>query len=174
MRIILFLTFFIILSSCGSRLRTDDGKTIRLTGYKTWPDSLALETYEGGGMVNASNSVYISKDSCYTVDHSEDVTNRYTFKLNERELDKLFKIILDNNIEQLSTKQTNDIIYDKGTTSITITLGKKKVNIADDASEQITEMRKGDFMKIYNLLQSLANQKISGLNEIAVLILTPP
>ena len=93
-----FFPICVLVFSCGSKLRTEDGKTIRLTGYKTWPDSLILETYQGGGMVNESSSVYISKDSCYLIDSEEGNDNRYNFKLTKEELDKLFKDLLDNTI----------------------------------------------------------------------------
>jgi hypothetical protein len=151
----------LLLFSCGSKLRTDDGKTIRLTGYKTWPDSLVLEIYEGGGMVNASTSLRISKDSCYILISGEGADNRYTFGLDASELDQLFKTLLENNIEQLDVKKTNDIIYDKGTTSLDIILGRKHVNISDGASGRITELHQGDFMRIYSSLQAIAHKKIA-------------
>ena len=73
------IPIFLLAFSCGSKLKTiDNNIIISLADFSHWPDSLILETYEGGGMVNESNSVYISKDSCFMIDQKEDVINRYT------------------------------------------------------------------------------------------------
>lgn len=160
MKSIFLIPVFLLAFSCGSKLKTKDNNSIiSLADFSHWPDSLILETYEGGGMVNESNSVYISKDSCFRVDQREDVTYRYTCKLSEGELDSLFRKIIENNIERLGTKKNDGVVYDKGTTSLTIQLGKKQVNIADGATEEITELRQGDFFTIYRSINDIVKLK---------------
>lgn len=155
--LMLLMVYFI---SCQSKLKTDDG-TIELSGLTNWPDSLELETYSGGGMVYEWNRLFISKDSCVFINSERGVDNRYYFILSQQELDQLLKDVIVNNIEKLGVKKTDGIIYDKGTTALTITLGRKSITIGDGASETITEFRKGDFWKIYNLLHSTADGKIA-------------
>ena len=160
MKNIFLIPIFLLAFSCGSKLKTNDSKLISLANFSHWPDSLILETYEGGGMVNESNSVYISKDSCFMIEQRENVTSRYTGKLNTGELDSLFRKIIENNIEQLGTKKNDGVIYDKGTTSLTIQLGTKQVNIADGAREEISELRQGDFFTIYRSINDIVKSKL--------------
>jgi len=150
------MTLFI--ASCGSKLTTKEG-TIELASYNNWPDSLVLETYAGGGMAWEWNKVYLSKDSSFYINSKQGTDNRYDFTLTQQELDQVLKEAIQNNIERLGVKKTDDVIYDKGTTSLTISLGKKRATIADGATEAISELHEGDFLKVYNLLRSIANAK---------------
>ncbi len=147
--------------SCGSTLKTTDGQTIDLSAYNEWPRNLSIETYEGGGMNPEWNTTFISMDSCYVISSREQLTNKYYFKLTQAELNKLLADLMRNRIDKLGTEEAKDIIYDKGTTSITITLDRKIVTLGDGATERITEARKGDFFSSYELINALAKNKIS-------------
>lgn len=157
----LHLSLLLLIISCGSKLKTSDGKTIDLSQYKSWPDSLSIETYNGGGMIYAWSKIFISKDSCYFIDSREGNDNRYNFKLAQSELDALLHDLIQNNIEKMTLKKTDEIIYDKGTTSIAIKLGASFINIGDGASEIVSELVDGDFIRCYNTITRISQTKTS-------------
>src|SRR5688572_1791064 len=114
MKQLVYALAIITLFSCGGKLKTSEGEVIDLSVYKGWPDSLAIETYSGGGMDPAWTEVYISKDSCYFTDSRDQIANRYDFKLTVDELNTLFVQLMSYNIDRLGVKELDGVIYDKG------------------------------------------------------------
>jgi hypothetical protein len=162
MKKILLLSCVLLFQSCGSRLKTPDGDTIDLSQYKTWPDSLVLETYHGGGMVPEWKRVYISKDSCYSINARMQTQNKYNFKLSQSELNDLLTTLKDYRVEKLGVKKLNYVVYDAPSTSLTVRLGGKSVNISNGATEEISEAQEGDFRNCYGIIQRVAAGKIMG------------
>src|SRR4030095_7908303 len=76
------------------------------------PEKLVIEYHVSGGMMYYSEAIYISEDSSYyTVNHSGAIS-RVNFKLTPEELDKLYKVFVENDFDRIKTY--NEKVYDRG------------------------------------------------------------
>ncbi|MBA2612553.1 MAG: hypothetical protein H0U95_11315 [Bacteroidetes bacterium] len=160
----LIIPFVALLFSCSNPVK--DTKTTENaygTGEfilpKTWDKGFSISLYTGGGMINESENILFSADSCF-YHHSVnnvDSTKRFTLTPKEKEeiLTKLgtFKVGAIENI-------TTPITYDKETNSMCFTnLPQESYCLETSATKEIKESDVPNFNGAYSYLWQLALTK---------------
>ena len=82
------------------------------------PQDIAFQYVLSGGMLYYSESIYISKDSCYLEINDEGKISKTYFNLSNDEINSLYKTFKDNEFDRISTRET--MIYDRGGVDISL------------------------------------------------------
>ncbi len=82
------------------------------------PDDLRLNYSVDGGMLYYSESIFISKDSCYYNINDGGAISRVNFNLTNAELDKLYMVFKENNFDEIDSYEQK--VYDRGGKNISL------------------------------------------------------
>ncbi len=98
------------------------------------PQNIRFSYSLSGGMMYYSENIFISKDSCFYSINFGGTVSRVNFKLSESELDKLYRVFVENRFDKIKTYE--EMVYDRGGESISLNWGKG--NIARVSNSGIT------------------------------------
>lgn len=129
-KFILVLSFFSFFS-CGSM--TEDFKW-----PEEWPSDMSLSMYYYGGMTPESWKMLITKDSCVYEKNYGQRKQKYTFRIEQKELNGLMNVLKENNITKMKMKE-HGVIHDKATSGFTFKYGEKEYRISPGATESLEE-----------------------------------
>ncbi len=165
MKNFIFLFSILLFAACGSSRNVPDKDRPLLSKLKNWPDSLVIETYYGGGMVNESSHSFISRDSCVQSGHHNTIHNHYTFMATQQELDSLLESLIQFNIDDLHIKKLDGIIYDAPSFGLTIRLGKKSISLSNGATETVDGKNKGDYDMCLDIISEFVSRHLASQNK---------
>jgi hypothetical protein len=139
------------------------------TGNKTksgsrWEKGTVLSTYTGGGMVPESETVIIKDSAGIYIHWHMPATDSVKFALTTTDLDSLMGLIEKSGFLAMQSGQTEDIAYDKPSTSISLKNGGKSLNISDGAAEKIIKGSESEFFSLFTYINLLAKKK-AGLSS---------
>ncbi|HYG52375.1 MAG TPA: hypothetical protein VD905_15800 [Flavobacteriales bacterium] len=143
---------------------TDNGK-LKLTGQ--WTNGMSVSYYSGGGMLNEYTRYEIYTDSASYTMHRNQATNKYRLKFTKAELDAIAKIFYDNAFPLLRPTK-HEVIYDKGTRSITLCSGGECLAKGDDATSSYTGRDGEKLNTIQNEVSAIVAKKMGELPKSTV------
>ena len=152
---ILFIFLFAFLSGCNIL-----GQVNNLPAQR--PDDLVLTYHFDGGMVNHSEDILFSADSCVISINEGGKRSRKRFKLNEKTLDDLYIRLKLEQFDKIEYK-TEGQVSDRGGITIQLSWNKGRQNIkVDDAQNAfVKENWSKEWRSICNYIQSISrNEKI--------------
>jgi hypothetical protein len=130
------------------------------TGAKSgWEKGTEISIYNGGGMVPESETVIIKDSSGIYIHWHMPATDSVKFRLSATELDNLMKEINRTRFREMKSGETEDVAYDKPTTSITWRNGDKSLTVSDGAGEKIQKGNEKDFFELYNYIKGIAKKQ---------------
>jgi hypothetical protein len=114
-----FLLSLLFLYSCN--LKSEDNKIVNDVFPETRPPNFKIIYNQNGGMLNISESVYISADSCSFEKNKYGNTVRVNFMLDSRQIDSLYTKLRENKFNEIETY--NKTVYDRGGSTVSVTVG---------------------------------------------------
>lgn len=69
------------------------------------PPNLKITYTTTKGLLNSSETIFLSRDSCYYETIYQDVTNRFTFFLTSKSMDEMYDILLKYEVPKIASKQ---------------------------------------------------------------------
>ncbi len=123
----------------------------------TWKPGTVLTITNAGGMMPQSDTTRISVEESYhsTYFMQKDSVEKTSYHLSQSDLDALMKVLKENRFEQIRTKQRNGIVYDMGTTTITLNWEGKSHSVSIGATEEVLQSQSGRFSKITGFVYEL-------------------
>lgn len=118
-----------------------------------WTDDMVLKVTYGGGMPDYSSTMEIKAGACYFESRSEGKLRRTEFTCTRQELNGLLATLKKNRFDQVGMEVT--MVYDKGTTSSTLSWGQHSYNISDGATMQVAEKWEKEYQAIQGAIYSL-------------------
>ncbi len=117
MNFILLTLFFF--HSCN--LKSDWDKHFRNVFPENRPSDVVIIYSENGGMLNISEKIFISQDSCYYEKNKYGNIVKVDFILNAKELDSLYNIVRKNKFNEIETYSKT--VYDRGGSFVSVMFG---------------------------------------------------
>lgn len=123
----------------------------------TWKPGTILTITYSGGMMPQSDTTLISADGSYhsTYFMQKDSIEKRNYHLTQADLDGLMKVLKENRFEQIRTKQRNGIVYDMGTTTITLSWEGKSHSVSIGATEEVMKSQSGRLSNITGFVYEL-------------------
>lgn len=156
-----FSFLILLLISCGSSLESTN--IISLPGNslpEKWGEDFKISYYDGGGMVYYSMNIDFSYDSCRVKEDIEGNELYFAFAMTESLRQEMLDFFKKQNVLSIRSNQNQGIVYDKGTSSITIQMGTTVISISESASSNIIAKDQVRFGECYRYLHT---QAIKGL-----------
>ena len=136
---------------------TDERKNDPLPDSR--PEKFSISYSLSGGMRYYSQGMYISQDSCTYEINDGGAISKIRFTMTGDELDKLYKIFIDNKFHKIKTRE--EMIYDRGGESISLSWGNGKyANISNSGMSLIEDSWQTEWAACLNALTDLAKQEI--------------
>lgn len=148
------ITLVFITSIIGCNNKAGSGKQ-----NSGWEKGTEISVYNGGGMVPESETVIIKDSSGIYIHWHMPATDSARFTLSAADLDSLASRINKSGFRRMSSKETDEVIYDKPTTSVTWKNGTESLTVSDGATERIQAGNEKDFFALYNYILSIAKKK---------------
>lgn len=150
-KILLSMTFTLLFISCGSSKKT---------GSKKWEPGTIISTYNGGGMVPESETVIIKDSGCVYIHWHLPNKDTAAFTLSAPELDSLSARLNSARFLSMKSAATEEVIYDKPSTSITWKKGDQSHIVTDGATEKVSDNDEKQFFNLYQYILDLAKKKL--------------
>ncbi len=151
---------FIMLAGCffiGCKSPAQDDKL-----PASRPIDFSLTYHVDAGMVDLSENLFLSKDSCIYIksDTGKEVKNK--FILSDMEMDALYGILKQNKYSRIESR-TEGEVYDRGGISIHSSWNKDKneLNVSDAGNSFVKDKWRKDWGTICDYLATLLEKKIS-------------
>lgn len=69
------------------------------------PPNLKITYTTTKGLLNSTEAIYLSRDSCYYETIYQDVSNRFTFFLTSKNMDEMYEVLLKYEVNKIASKQ---------------------------------------------------------------------
>ncbi len=119
---VILINFSLSHFSCTGKI--SDGKNDPLPDKR--PEKFIIEYRLDGGMRYYSEALYISEDSSYFTINDGGAISRINFILDDKELDRIYKVFTDNEFDRIQTYEEK--VYDRGGNSVYLRWGNGKFN----------------------------------------------
>ncbi len=69
------------------------------------PPDLKITYTTTKGLLNSTETIFLSRDSCYYETIYQDITNRFTFFITSKNMDEMYDVLLKNEVSNIASKQ---------------------------------------------------------------------
>jgi hypothetical protein len=124
MKIFIVLLLYFMFATTGfiCAKSTDNGDNSPLPSSR--PADITFRYHVDGGMMYYSEELFLSGDSCWYKINDAGAESKTYFKLNDEQLDRLYKTFRDNDFDRIETY--TEKVYDRGGEGIGLYWGKNK------------------------------------------------
>jgi hypothetical protein len=132
---------------------------VMLTNLPEKPKQLEIKWSVDGGMLNRSEHIYISNDSCAYNLKIEGRQQFVNFALNQDLLDSLYNSFYNNNFDKIESIEKE--IYDRGGTSISIEVDGYDYEVSNSGVSYVKENYKSNYLKVESAIKTIAFDELS-------------
>jgi hypothetical protein len=122
------------------------------------PVDLKIELYDGGGMMDISESIYISAESSYIEYNHYRAINKVYIPVSKKELEQLYRTFVENKFDHISTYESET--YDRGGTTIYLRWKDNDIDISNSGSTYIENSDEDNYNNIVDSIYKLVNSKV--------------
>lgn len=133
------------------------------------PKDLTIELYEGGGMQNKSETIFLSIDSSYVEYNNYGARNKIYLAISKTELEQLYSVFFDNNFGGILTKEEET--HDRGGTSVSLRWNDNYVHKNNSGSTYISNADEDNYKTVVDAIYNLVNLKINVQKQDLTIIL---
>lgn len=127
------VAIFILLVACsGSSILSNE------SSLPENPEKIVIRWNDSGGMLPESESIYISADSCNYIMWRNGNELKVDFTVNHEEIMELYAVFKSNKFDKIKVIEEQEV-YDRGGTSIDISLDNKYTNKSNSGMSFIDE-----------------------------------
>ena len=126
----------------------------------TWDKNFNISYYSGGGMVQRSTKLFLSKDSCAYVEMKEGIDDKKTFKFSVAELAQILAKLKELKADKIKTKKLKGIIYDKESEDVCFTSKDKELCLQDGATATIEAKDQQRYFETIKYLFEMTRKKV--------------
>ena len=146
--------FAVLLTALVSGCSTNDMPEQR-------PEDLTIVYKEDGGMADMGKTIFLSKDSNYVIFRNNGTENKVYLKYNKADIDNIYKILRDKRFSNIGT-HTEDEVYDRGGSSITVSFGGESITKSNTGTTYVDESSK----KTYGEISTAINKMVDDFLEL--------
>lgn len=121
----------------------------------SWPADMTLTIEYGGGMRQFNSTLFISAGTSYEYSNDEGQERKISYTLSQQELDSLLHYLNKKHFAMLYKGAKPTMIYDMGTTSMTLKWGNQISMISTSATLMLEGKYKENFDDIMSYVYSM-------------------
>mgnify|MGYP006908254287 CR=1 FL=1 len=122
------------------------------------PKDFRVKLYDGGGMVRQGATYFISKDSSFAEMWEGQARTKLYFKTSMDDLKRLYNIFLQYDFHRIETFE--EMVYDRGGTTITATYGGETFSKADAGMTFIEESWQDEFNMVEGEIRKIVSKSL--------------
>jgi hypothetical protein len=145
----LFSLFILFASGCSGQSK--------LPG--NWQPGMELKLTYGGGMRYYSSEIVIKETGSYRLVNDAGKEKKDELTFSQKELDELAVFLRTKSFDQIRSHERDGIIYDMGTTSITLHVGNKIYEVSVGATRAIPETDAEAYSAIRQYITQMTDKK---------------
>lgn len=135
------------------------------------PANLRIEYREDGGMRYYSAGITLSEAESFYDQNNSGAKTHASFTVSPAELDVLYQKLRARQFEKIS--QTEEEVYDRGGTAISVTWGAKSITVDDASMRFVDEQWRDAYQDITMAILTLATDKMAALKKPVVIRFDP-
>lgn len=153
--ILIFLLPLFLFSSCFSGVIA----SVNYRMPEERPDDLLINMYSHSGLAGLYEDMNLHEDSCTFRTNYAAADNKFvSFRLSEKEMDELYKVIRDNSFEDIETETKN--IADRGGISVKLKWGSEKILVSNSGTNFVKKEWMKEWDNIINALNEVKNKNV--------------
>lgn len=122
------------------------------------PKDFRIILRDGGGMARQGAEYYLSMDSSYADMYENDATTKIYFKVNKKDLEKLYDIILMNSFSSIETFEEK--VYDRGGTVIYVRADGQETSVSNSGMSFVKENWWNEWQAIEGEIRNVVAAKL--------------
>lgn len=103
------------------------------------PPDLKITYTTTKGLLNSSETIFLSRDSCYYETIFQDISNRFTFYITSKNMDEMYEVLLKNEIPKISSKQLERAAPERAGDNLLLKWGEYSSIVTNNSGNFILE-----------------------------------
>ncbi len=126
----------------------------------TWPADMVLTITYGGGMRDFTSHLEIKQTGSFYETKGEEGHTKKGLSFTQTQLDELLGLLRSNEFNRIRSDLRKGIVYDMGTTTITLTWGAQHLSVSTGSSTEIPEIYKEQYQVIDSYIDKLLANRL--------------